>query len=74
MSRVDFAAVLKWSPEDEHRTRFPYLGPRKDHGRFAAPKRPAPWPEIMLAQRIAFQHGPAEAYQRVFGDGRKVAA
>jgi len=69
VSRVDFAAVLKWTPEDQERV-VHSTGPRDCA--FRTP--PAPWPEVMLAQRIAWHHGPAEAYQRVFGDGRKVAA
>lgn len=69
MSRDQFARVLAWTLDDQDWA-IHGCGPRDYGGRCM----PASWPEIMLAQRLAWHHGPAEAYQRVFGDGRKVAA
>lgn len=66
MTRERFARVLAWTPADEEADK---LG----HHTNATKRRPATWPQIMLAQRIAWRDGPAEAYLRLIGERRDAA-
>ena len=72
MTPDTFKRVLDWSPDDEDGARrgggvgngcavTDWRG--GDHMKM----RPAPWPEIMTAQRLAWHHGADEAYARLYG-------
>lgn len=62
MSPLKFARVLSWSPEDEAIRANAVL----DNGGHEREKyRPAPWPVIMLAQRLAWHGRTQEAFEAV---------
>ena len=73
MTPDTFKRVLAWSPKDEQ-LRADLVLDAHLHGKGAwIPQRPAPWPEIMTAQRLAWHHGADEAYARLYGPKARAA-
>ena len=66
MTPDTFKRVLAWSPDDEE-------ADVHSHATEACKRRPAPWPEIMTAQRLAWHHGADEAYARLYGPKARAA-